>query len=162
MMLLGFTATSGAYANVANVRLTAKGLTDDAKLVLTQEGGGYAFATACYCISFIISMALALYISPLVGSANEKRMLASPADIDAGPMTESMQKEEAAAAGADLGRAAVEDYTTKSSTSSPRDITPPPAPAATASSTYPPAPPAASTTVVEAEPSYDVYKTKDA
>lgn len=84
MMLLGFCASAGAEAQVDNLLYSSSAnLPSYYKSMVSNEGGSQGFACFLYLVCFFLALALSLYISPLLGSENEKRMLHSPTNVNA-------------------------------------------------------------------------------
>lgn len=82
MMLLGFCAAAGAEAQVDNLLYKNNDVPNFYKEMMRAEGGGQGFACFAYLVGFFIAFAMALYVSPLLGSENEKRMLSAPANME--------------------------------------------------------------------------------
>ena len=83
MMLLGFCSAAGAEAQVDNL-LAAKTFPASFSYyqqMFKQEAGSQGFACFAYVAGFFAALGLSLYISPLLGSENEKRMLSNPSNI---------------------------------------------------------------------------------
>jgi hypothetical protein len=61
-------------------------ITDDfAASAANQQLSGYGFASFCYILGCVLLFAAAIYVSPLMcGSANEKKMLRTPTEIESG------------------------------------------------------------------------------
>lgn len=53
-------------------------ISDDLQTVYNDKVGGYGFACFVHLVGFILAISAALYISPLISSANEKLTLAQP------------------------------------------------------------------------------------
>jgi hypothetical protein len=84
MMLLGFCASAGAEAQVDNLLYSSStNLPSFYKTMVSSEGSSQGFACFLYLVCFFLALALSLYISPLLGSENEKRMLHSPTNVNA-------------------------------------------------------------------------------
>lgn len=84
MMLLGFCASAGAEAQVDNLLYSSNtNLPSFYKTMVSSEGSSQGFACFLYLVCFFLALALSLYISPLLGSENEKRMLHSPTNVNA-------------------------------------------------------------------------------
>jgi len=83
MMLLGFGSAAGAEARVDLLLAgsTGKGIPQFYLDMMQSEGGSQGFACFAYIVGFFLSIGMALYISPLLGSENEKRMLSNPSNI---------------------------------------------------------------------------------
>lgn len=99
MMLLGFCAAAGAEAQVDNLLYTSNGVPQFYKDMMRAEGGGQGFACFAYLMGFFIAFAMALYVSPLLGSENEKRMLSSPSNVETAPTAGAVNAEQMAAGG---------------------------------------------------------------
>jgi hypothetical protein len=105
-VFLGFASQAGGLSSSSNYQLKIDGLSgknfciislffkycydnsafikiDDEKDGLKSKASGYGFACFAYILGFIIASAVSIYISPLlIGSANEKKMLSNPQEID--------------------------------------------------------------------------------
>lgn len=80
-MLLGFCSSSGAEAQVSNILAAKTEIPQFYRDMMKNEGGGYGFACFAYLAGFFVAFGMALYISPLLGSENEKRMLSTPSNL---------------------------------------------------------------------------------
>lgn len=50
--------------------------------VYTDLSAGYGFACFLYIVGFIVSLAAAIYVSPLAGSKMESKMVSTPQELD--------------------------------------------------------------------------------
>jgi hypothetical protein len=83
MVFLGFCAASGGQAAAYNNLQDTPGLANYMDNAFTSYKSGYGFAAFCFILSFILTLAAALYISPFVtGSNNEVKLLRAPQEID--------------------------------------------------------------------------------
>ena len=89
MMSLGWCSSTGAQAQIFNLYYGISGVTDDQKSMFKQMSSGDGFACFAWLCAAIISFAVALFISPLVASEFEKRILASPSDIEGSQSSQS-------------------------------------------------------------------------
>lgn len=83
LMMLGFCSSAGGQAQAANdAKANSNGGDDE---VNTSLAAGYGFASFCFIVAFLLFMAAAIYVSPLMcGSNNEKKMIRSPQEIESG------------------------------------------------------------------------------
>jgi len=85
LAFLGFTAYAGGEASAASNLADASGLSSNENHALQAIQGGSGFASFLFILGFFLLIAAALYISPFVtGSANEKKVLRAPQEIDTG------------------------------------------------------------------------------
>eukprot|EP01033_Poteriospumella_lacustris_P011780 gene11780-8390_t len=85
LAFLGFTACAGGEASAANNSLDYDNLSSDQKASYHAILGGSGFATFVFILAFFVMTSAAVYISPLInGSANEKKVLRAPQEIDTG------------------------------------------------------------------------------
>ena len=84
MMFLGFVAESGALATVNNLSYASGEASMEAKSVYARRGSGYGFSCFVYMCASLIGIAMAIYISPDVGSEMEKRILTNPVNVIGG------------------------------------------------------------------------------
>eukprot|EP01038_Epipyxis_sp_PR26KG_P007900 gene7900-10723_t len=101
MMLLGFTSTAGGNAQsykyqsigatgskyalglfLTTITLRLWGWLDAASKSLGLISSGYGFACFALLLATIASLLFALYISPLVSSPNEKKILLTPQEVN--------------------------------------------------------------------------------
>ena len=83
-MMLGFCASSGAEAQVDLLLAGKNTIPDYYRVMMTNEGGSQGFACFAYLAGFLVAFVIALYVSPLLGSENEKSMLSNPSNITEG------------------------------------------------------------------------------
>jgi hypothetical protein len=82
---LGFCAYAGGEAAAANNLTGNNVISNDYKNALNSIRAGSGFAAFLFILSFFLMLSAALYISPLVaGSANEKKVLRAPQEVDTG------------------------------------------------------------------------------
>eukprot|EP01038_Epipyxis_sp_PR26KG_P007678 gene7678-10448_t len=84
LMLLGFCSTSGGLSAAQNNLLQKTYGDDHLQNSVAALAGGYGFASFVYIIGFILLIAAAVYISPIIcGSNNERKTIRSPQEIEA-------------------------------------------------------------------------------
>jgi hypothetical protein len=83
MMFLGFCAAAGGVS-AANAALTKVTFVDDDYkfLSLDSQVAGYGFSCFTFLLGFFVMIAAALWVSPFVGSANERKTLSSPQEYE--------------------------------------------------------------------------------
>jgi TRAP-type C4-dicarboxylate transport system permease small subunit len=85
LAFLGFCAFAGGEAAAANNLTGESALSNNLKNALGSIQAGSGFAAFLFIISFFLMLSAAFYISPLVtGSANEKKVLRAPQEVDTG------------------------------------------------------------------------------
>eukprot|EP01041_Mallomonas_annulata_P012932 gene12932-27282_t len=87
LMLLGFCSTAGGLS-ASNQQLyanTASAITAETNRSYQALVSGYGFASFCYILGSILCLCAAIYISPpFCGTANEKKIIRNPQEIDLG------------------------------------------------------------------------------
>ena len=82
MMFLGFCSEAGARAQYYNIASNAKGSTQDMKTIAYRKASGYGFACFCYIVAALLSIGIAIYVSPDVSSKNERDMWTDPHNLE--------------------------------------------------------------------------------
>mmetsp|Transcript_8981 Transcript_8981/g.13497 ORF Transcript_8981/g.13497 Transcript_8981/m.13497 type:complete len:138 (+) Transcript_8981:71-484(+) len=82
LMLLGFCSSNSGLSSF-NDTIKDQQNDDELEEAYGALAGGYGFASFCHILGFVLLLAAAIFVSPLIcGSNNEKKIVNNPQELD--------------------------------------------------------------------------------